>query len=139
MDILKNTKLQLALYFLLPPALSLAGVLRHSWLWFLLMAAAIFLMTAILPICSGRESVWVFLVGLIACTPPNLMLLRRLSRSILADIMAETWFDGVLWFALVWLVMISLESLLFALLSRLLWRDQDDDEYLMERLGKTGR
>lgn len=138
MDLLKTPRAQLALYFLLPFALSVAGALSRSWMLILLAAGAVYLLTAILPICSGRESIWVFLTGFLTCLPADLRLLWDLMHADFTQGITRTRFDGALWLILCWLVLISLESLLLAIVSRLIWSEQDDDAYLLERLEDGG-
>lgn len=140
MDIL-TTKTQLRLFLLLPLILSLAGTALHFWPLFALSAIAVFALTALLPMCAGRESLWIFLTVLPASVPVNIFLLRRLASFWLLRGFAETRLDGVLWTALGLLTLLSIEELSLLILSRVIWPEQDDDQLLqawIEDEKKTG-
>ena len=140
MDIL-TTKTQLRLYLLLPLILSLAGAALHFWPLLALSALVVFALTGLLPMCAGRESLWIFLAVLPASVPANVFLLRRLSSFWLLRGFAETRLDGVLWTALGLLTLLSIEELSLLILSRVIWPEQDDDQLLqawIEDEKKTG-
>ena len=141
MDIL-TTKTQLRLYLLLPLALSLAGAALHFRPLLALSALAVFALTGLLPMCAGRESLWIFLALLPASVPVNIFLLRRLASFWLLRGFAETQLDGLLWSVLGLLTLLSIEELALLILSRVIWPEQDGDEMMqkwIEEDNKTGR
>ena len=141
MDIL-TTKTQLRLYLLLPLILSLAGAALHFWPLLALSALAVFALTGLLPMCAGRESLWIFLAVLPASVPANVFLLRRLSSFWLLRGFAETRLDGLLWSVLGLLTLLSLELIPLLILSRVIWPEQQEDETFqqwIEEENKTRR
>ena len=141
MDIL-TTKTQLRLYLLLPLALSLAGAALHFRPLLALSALAVFALTGLLPMCAGRESLWIFLALLPASVPVNIFLLRSLASFWLLRGFAETQLDGLLWSVLGLLTLLSIEELALLILSRVIWPEQDGDEMMqkwIEEDNKTGR
>lgn len=131
MDIL-TTKTQLRLYLLLPLILSLAGAALHFWPLLALSALVVFALTGLLPMCAGRESLWIFLAVLPASVPANVFLLRRLSSFWLLRGFAETRLDGLLWSVLGLLTLLSLEDLSILLLSWMIWPEQHGDEMMQK-------
>ena len=127
-----SSKQQVRLYLLIPPTVSLLGALLSSWPLFAISALTLFVLTGSLPMCAGRESLWIFLTALPTSSPINVFLIRRLASSWLVSGIAETRLDGMLWSVLVFLTMLSIEELALLSLSRCIWPKQHGDEVLQK-------
>ncbi|WP_434309853.1 hypothetical protein [Hominifimenecus sp. rT4P-3] len=105
-----------------PAGLSaLAAVKRSVWLA-AVVAAALFLIVRVVPICKRRENLWMFLLVAAASVPVNL--------SAVIDFLQAGYGGGDFFFlsllrgALLYLMLFSIEEIVFGYVTRLLWRRQ---------------
>lgn len=103
----------------LPTVFSAASAATKSMAWLLIAIASVFLVIALLPVCRKRESIWMFIAVAIAGIPINIRMV-----SVYMDFMDISGFAQILWGAVIYTVLFSIEELVFGTVTRFIWRKQ---------------
>lgn len=124
LSVKKSDFLQVAVGYL-PTLISLITVLHNSTYWVLLICAVmLFVIIGVCPLFKKKENLWMFLFVAAASLPVNVRLSLLLFEYgiIESDIL---WF-GVICAILLSCILFSLEEVIFGIVTRLIWRKQDE-------------
>ena len=128
MDLLRRDRLPRIAYFLLPVLVSLTGLRLSLWLSMALVLLTLLALTRVMPFCRGRESLWAFVGGFLPWSVLSLLILLRTIRIGLLTAAAETRMEALLWGMLLFLTVFSAQQLITAVVTRLLWRIQEEED-----------
>ena len=110
-----------ALLFLIPPIFSVACVITER-LWLIIPCIiSLFVIVATLPLCRKRESLWIFVGFVPASAPVNFVLALYFSLDFMDS---YSRFQQILWFILALSVLLSIEGIIFGIITRLIWKEQ---------------
>lgn len=110
-----------ALFFLIPPFFSAACVITER-LWLIIPCIiSLFLLVALVPPCRKRENLWMF-VGLVPASAPINFVLSGYYSTEFMD--TSSTFPQLLWFILSFSVLLSVEEIVFGIITRLIWKNQ---------------
>lgn len=105
-----------------PVIVSVYAVRAGSPLFALLSVIAVFAVVATIPLCRGRESIWVFFLLFLTVTPLNIAaIVQILSAPFFDDLFLLT---KILRGCLFYFIAFSLEELVCGFAARLIWRRQ---------------
>lgn len=82
----------------------------------------------VLPLCRMRQSIWLFVVSAFIMVPINLLLIQKMGIWIML-LGAFNRFTYYLCVIELLLVFLSIEEIVFGLLGRLIWRNQNKIEF----------
>lgn len=102
-----------------PFVLSIAAVCSKSLLIGVLSIFAMFL-SLCLPVCKNRESLWTFFLTTITTIPINIFLVKAIVDFIYSEHILLYITKGIC----IYLVILSLEQLLFGIITRIIFRRQ---------------
>lgn len=105
----------------IPTAFLVISYFKQSPVWMIGTALSIFVLIATLPFCKRRESLWSFIFVAVFSIPTNIYLSKEYTPLILGDSSKIVLF---FYSCLVFFVLFSVEELLFATVTRLIWRKQ---------------
>lgn len=115
------------LLFLVPFLLSLFSLRWDSILMGVISLIMAFCIIGVLPLCRMRQSIWLFVVSAFITTPINLLLIQKMGIWIIL-LGAFNHFTYYLCVIELLLLLLSIEEILFGLLGRLIWRNQNKIE-----------
>lgn len=107
-----------AIWIILLFSLFLLATLINSWVLIILGIMLLFLLVGRLPCFRGSESLGAFVLVALNSLPMNIKLARIYAVFIGADFL---WAGHLLWGFLIFSILLSVEEILFALVSRILW------------------
>ena len=107
---------------LLPVILSTVFMINHSFILLLLCVISLFVITATLPLCRKRESLYMFILVATAGLPVNI----GLAYWLVTDGFFGSGFliSKILWCALLCCVFFSVEEIAFGVITRMIWKTQ---------------
>ena len=116
-----KSKTLLAAFALAPTAFLIISYIKQAPLWLLGAAISLFFIVATVPACRKRENMWMFVLVALFSFPVNTYL-----TYIITPVVFETYnkLTTIIYMALVFFVLFSVEEILFAFITRIIWRKQ---------------
>lgn len=106
----------------IPAALSLASVIKHSVILFVILIVTHFIILKFIPVFKGYESVWMFIFVSISSIPLNVYILSLINEwGFLFDTIL---FLGILRAVLYYAVLFSIEQIIMGVVTRIVWKKQ---------------
>lgn len=106
----------------IPAALSLASVIKHSVILFVILIVTHFIILKFIPVFKGYESVWMFIFVSISSIPLNVYILSLINEwGFLFDTIL---FLGILRTVLYYAVLFSIEQIIMGVVTRIVWKKQ---------------
>lgn len=106
----------------IPAVLSIMTVLKHSVILFVLLVIIHFVILRIVPAFKGRENLWMFIFVAISSVPLNIYILTFVNEW---ELLFGTIFVlGILKCILYYVILFSVEEIIFGVITRLIWRKQ---------------
>ena len=115
------TGLQIALA-LAPAGVALLSIRMDSPPVAIAAVVLVFAVVALLPLCKGRQSLWIFFSLFLTVTPINIRLITVLLRW--APFAESLWLTNILRGTLLYMVALSVEELIAGYIARHIWRRQ---------------
>ena len=108
----------------IPMVLALAFVLKHSVMLLLLFILAHFLLLKIVPAFRRYENVWMFVMVAFSSVPINICLLRMMAEW--GVFYGNIFILNILRGSLYYLILLSLEEVVMGVLTRWIWKQQEE-------------
>lgn len=116
-----NKKIQLSLGTV-PMIFSILFLVSSSWKYILLSIVSLFVIIGCLPLLKKRQSLYMFVFVAIVGLPINIWLSYTLVSE---DIVSSGFLIGdIVWGALLFFIFISIEEIVFGLITRMIWKKQ---------------
>jgi len=116
-----NKKIQLSLGTV-PMIFSILFLVSSSWKYILLSIVSLFVIIGCLPLFKKRQSLYMFVFVAIVGLPINIWLSYTLVSE---DIVSSGFLIGdIVWGALLFFIFISIEEIVFGLITRMIWKKQ---------------
>ncbi len=106
----------------IPFALALKFLIGHSWIFLLLAVLSLFVIVGTVPLFRRRESLYMFIFVAIAGVPINIVLSYWLVSEGLVS--AGFVIGDILWGMLLCCVFLSVEEIIFGVVTRMIWKRQ---------------
>lgn len=116
------------LLFLVPFLFSLFSLRWDSIPMGVISLIMAFCIIGVLPLCRMRQSIWLFVVSAFITTPINLLLIQKMGIWIIL-LGAFNRFTYYLIVIELLLLLLSIEEIVFGLIGRLIWRNQNKIEF----------
>ena len=118
----KNESSFQLVFTLIPFLLSLAFSLIHSVCFLVMLVLSLFVIIGAVPIFKKRENMWMFLLVAFTSIPTNIYVIYlTLSLESFENYFS---FMMVLWGILLYCILLSIEEIVFGLITRIIWRKQ---------------
>lgn len=106
----------------IPFALALKFLIGHSWIFLLLAVLSLFVIVGTVPLFRRRESLYMFIFVAIAGVPINI----GLSYWLVSEGLVSAGFviGDILWGMLLCCVFLSVEEIIFGVVTRMIWKRQ---------------
>lgn len=106
---------------IVPTAFLVISYFKHSPVWIIGTALSLFVLVALLPFCHRRENLWMFIFVAIFGLPINIYLSKECTPLLFGD---DSSIELFCYSALVFFVLFSIEEIVFATITRIIWRRQ---------------
>lgn len=106
---------------IIPSAFIVMSYFKHSPVWIIGTALSLFVLVALLPFCHRRENLWMFIFVAVFGLPINIYLSKEYTPLVFRD---DSVIELIFYSALVFFVLFSVEEIIFATITRIIWRRQ---------------
>ena len=114
-------KLLLLSSSVVPTMFLVVSYFKHSPIWIIGTALSLFVLVALLPFCNRRQNLWMFIFVAVFGLPINIYLSKTYTPLVFGD---DSKIALLFYSALVFFVLFSVEEIVFAAITRIIWRKQ---------------
>ena len=104
-----------------PTMFLVVSYFKHSPVWIIGTVFSLFLLVTLLPFCHKRENLWMFIFVAVFGLPINIYLSKTYTPLVFGD---DSKIALLFYSALVFFVLFSVEEIVFAAITRIIWRKQ---------------
>lgn len=104
-----------------PTAFLVVSYFKHSPVWIIGTALSLFVLVALLPFCNRRQNLWMFIFVAVFGFPINIYLSKTYTPLVFGG---DSKIALLFYSALVFFVLFSVEEIVFAAITRIIWKRQ---------------